>query len=99
VGFEPTIPAFEQTKTVRALDCAGAVIGCSSYNAGKILKATSLTGKKNSKSSPVRSLVVEPGDCTLLVPQPLFEMILSQRHPLLTFKTIFPELPFFVFVA
>jgi hypothetical protein len=27
VGFEPTIPALERAKTVRALDCAAAVIG------------------------------------------------------------------------
>jgi hypothetical protein len=27
VGFEPTIPAFERAKTVRALDSGGTVIG------------------------------------------------------------------------
>jgi hypothetical protein len=27
VGFEPTIPLFERTKTVYALDCAATVIG------------------------------------------------------------------------
>jgi hypothetical protein len=27
VGFEPTIPVLEQTKTVQALDCAAKVIG------------------------------------------------------------------------
>jgi hypothetical protein len=29
VGFEPTIPAFERTKTVHLLDCAAIVIGFS----------------------------------------------------------------------
>jgi hypothetical protein len=27
VGFEPTIPVFEQAKTVHALDCTATVIG------------------------------------------------------------------------
>jgi hypothetical protein len=27
VGFEPTIPVFEQAKKINALDCAAAVIG------------------------------------------------------------------------
>jgi phage gp36-like protein len=31
VDFEPTIPAFEQAKTVRALDRAAAVIGAYIY--------------------------------------------------------------------
>jgi hypothetical protein len=28
VGFEPTIPVFEQAKTFNSLDCVTAVIGC-----------------------------------------------------------------------
>jgi hypothetical protein len=28
VGFEPTIPAFQQAKTFHALDLAATVIGC-----------------------------------------------------------------------
>jgi hypothetical protein len=31
VGFEPTIPAFEQAHTVRALDSADTVIGDDRY--------------------------------------------------------------------
>jgi hypothetical protein len=33
VGFEPTIPEFEQTKPVHALDCAATVIGNSVFAA------------------------------------------------------------------
>jgi len=32
VGFEPTIPVFEQLKTVRVLDCAASGTGCVRVN-------------------------------------------------------------------
>jgi hypothetical protein len=35
VGFEPTIPFFEQVKTVDALDCSDTVIGGSQYRCNK----------------------------------------------------------------
>jgi hypothetical protein len=38
VGFEPTIPAFEEAKTVHALDCAATVIGIYYINIEDILK-------------------------------------------------------------
>jgi hypothetical protein len=60
VGFEPTIPVFEQEKTVHALDRADAVIGCtrkyyliSSYVRGSTLRL-------HGKDQPVRSLWEEP---------------------------------------
>jgi hypothetical protein len=36
VGFEPTIPVFERTKTVHALDCATTVIGYSENPAKRL---------------------------------------------------------------
>jgi hypothetical protein len=42
VGFEPTIPVFEQAKTVHALESTATVIGCSLYRVGKWSQLTLL---------------------------------------------------------
>jgi hypothetical protein len=44
VGFEPTIPAFQRTKTVHALDSAATVIGNVSF---LLVSNTEITEKEN----------------------------------------------------
>jgi beta-lactamase regulating signal transducer with metallopeptidase domain len=41
MGFEPTIPVFERTKTVHALDCTATVIGILKYTILKFYQITS----------------------------------------------------------
>jgi hypothetical protein len=59
VGFKPTIPAFERTKTVHALDCEATVIGreprTARYNCNVLMNLYSIFNKYMWNFSPCLS--------------------------------------------